>query len=325
MAELYSVRGLRRCFGDREVLNIPGLALEEGVIYGLLGPNGSGKTTLMRLLAFMDRPDDGEIFFRGARVRPEERAGFRARVVWVPQVPVMSTGTLLYNVQYPMRLKGVRGQQGRERAMALLETVGLAHLAMAPARRLSGGEAQRGSIARALAAGAEVILFDEPTASVDFRSRGEIIRLIHDLWKIRGLSVIVTTHDFELAAEVCQEEITLMDGKVVSRYPVAALVESSGGIPRAVTARQGNLAKEGNQLFLALEKDTTVQVSKKAASAAPPSANVPAVVVGMAESATGIVLRLRLAPGNDFVAMLSDKEDMELARTLTLDQTIRVR
>lgn len=217
MDAVYSVRDLRRYFGEREVLNIPSLDLSKEEIYGLLGPNGSGKTTLMRILAFMDTPTEGAIYFRGDKVEPEYAARFRARVVWVPQSPVMFTGSLLYNVEYPMRLKKIHRRERRNRALSLLRDVGLEHLAAAPARRLSGGEAQRGSIARALAAGAEVILFDEPTANVDFRSRSEIIELIQRLHAERNLSIIVTTHDQFLADALCKKRITLFDGRLAER------------------------------------------------------------------------------------------------------------
>lgn len=223
MAELYALSNVTRRFGDREVLNIASLRLEPGLIYGLLGPNGAGKTTLMRLLSFMDTPTTGSISFMGRKIMTDEAARCRARVVWVPQSPVMFTGTLLYNIEYPMRLKGMAGRERRAKALELLKTVDLARLAASPAHRLSGGEAQRASIARALAAGAEVILFDEPTASVDFRSRSEILHLIRELNEKRGLSVIVTTHDAYLAEELCRERIVLFDGKIVPSYPGSGL------------------------------------------------------------------------------------------------------
>lgn len=219
MGNVYSVRNLKRRFGDREVLNISSLDLKKGEIYGLLGPNGSGKTTLMRILSFMDTPTGGDIFFFGDKVEPDHAAQCRARVVWVPQSPVMFTGSLLYNVEYPMRLKRINRHERRDRALSLLRDVGLESLAAAPARRLSGGEAQRGSIARALAAGAEVILFDEPTANVDFRSRCELIELIRTLHAERGLSILVTTHDPYLADALCQTKITLFDGRLEQPVP----------------------------------------------------------------------------------------------------------
>lgn len=219
MRPLYRLDGIVQRFGDKEALAIPGLSLKEGMIYVLQGPNGAGKTTLMRLLAFLDTPSEGSIRFRDETVRPEQAARFRARVVWVPQSPIMFTGTLLYNVEYPMRLKKVPGKERRRKALALLESMDMGRLAGAPAHKLSGGESQRASIARALAAGAEVLLFDEPTASVDFRSRGEIIDVIRRLCADRGFSVIVTTHDAALAEVLGHKRITLFDGRLVPHAP----------------------------------------------------------------------------------------------------------
>lgn len=209
MEHLYSLRDVSRVFGEREVLRIDSLDLEKGRIYGLLGPNGSGKTTLMRILGFLDQPTSGELYFSGTKVERDLASRYRARVVWVPQVPVMFTGSLRYNIEYPMRLKGTPRRERRERALALPRDVGLAELAEAPARRLSGGEAQRGSVARALAAGAEVILFDEPTASVDSRSRRELMDLIARIHRERGLSIVIATHDLSLAEELCGESVRL--------------------------------------------------------------------------------------------------------------------
>ncbi len=214
MEALYSLRRVCRSFGEREVLRIERLDFQKGRIYGFLGPNGSGKTTLMRLMAFLDTPTAGELLFAGTRVEAAEAYRFRARAVWVPQLPVMFTGSLRYNVEYPLRLRGLPRRERRAVAEALLADVGLLPLAEAPAGRLSGGEAQRGSVARALAAGAEVILLDEPTANVDFRSRRELIDLIAKIHAARGLSIFITTHDLLLAEELCQEKITLFDGRV---------------------------------------------------------------------------------------------------------------
>ncbi|MDR1855974.1 MAG: ATP-binding cassette domain-containing protein [Desulfovibrio sp.] len=216
MTPLYGLRGLKKRFDTRQALDIPELDLQGEVIYGLLGPNGSGKTTLLRLLSFMDAPTEGEIRFRGEPVAPETMARHRAKVVWVPQSPVMFTGSLLYNVAYPMAIKGIGKAPRRERAMELLAKVGLEKLANWPAAKLSGGEAQRGSIARALAAGAEVILFDEPTASVDYHAREDIITLIRELHGERGISVIIATHDFFLARELCEQYVYLFDGRVAA-------------------------------------------------------------------------------------------------------------
>lgn len=341
MAELYALDNITRRFGEREVLNIPEMRLETGVIYGLLGPNGAGKTTLMRILSFMDAPSSGAIHFMGETIRPDQAARCRARVVWVPQSPVMFTGSLLYNVEYPMRLKGAPRAARRARAMALLETVDLARLAASPAHRLSGGEAQRGSIARALAAGAEVILFDEPTASVDFRSRGDIIRLIRNLNEERGLSVIVTTHDAALAAELCRERIVLFDGRIVPSYPgsgsdappaappfsarfdgTAVLIDASG--PETATARAtaGPTAAAG---VTATGGETVQATAGAMAQATTRPTAIAAKVTGLAEHPAGVLVQLMDVRDAPLSVLFTAPEDREAARRLSLGLSLDIR
>ena len=308
---LYSLNNVRQRFGERLALNVPHLLLEKGKIYGLLGPNGAGKTTLMRLLAFMDAPAEGCISFEGREVTPDQRRRYRARVVWVPQTPVLFTGSLLYNVEYPMRLKGTPGRQRRARAMELLESVGLSHLAQASARRLSGGEAQRGSIARALAAGAEVILFDEPTANVDFRSRAEIMRIIHGLWKDRGLSLIVTTHDKALADELTQEEITLFEGEVIAQTPVAKSLVA--GAPKEFAAVPVRLEMRDGKLYACNGKNEDLARFFQGRAA---------VVRGLAQGEKGGVLISLQEPGGCRADLLVSDGDAELAQGILLGSAL---
>lgn len=308
---LYRLENIIQRFDRREVLNIPSLSLEARRIYVLQGPNGAGKTTLMRILSFMDAPAEGDIFFAGENVRPEQAARCRARVVWVPQSPVMFTGSLLYNVEYPMRIKGVPARERKEKAMALLRSVNLASLAKAPARKLSGGESQRGSIARALAAGPEVILFDEPTASVDYRSREEIIVLIRSLCLERGLSIVVTTHDAALAEEVGQESITLFDGKLAHNPAGAygsaklALPQTGGALPH------GTLEKRGERFFFFAHGGKDAPQMPK---------NECMVVSGMAESEMGFYLRL-----SDASAAESGRVDLFLPFAANADLAAELR
>lgn len=246
MTELYRLENISRVFGSREVLSIPELSLEAGLIYGLLGPNGSGKTTLMKLLAFLDQPTAGRVFFQGRAADSSRLAEFRAKVVWSPQFPVMFTGSLRYNVEYPMKIKGFSRAERRGKAMELMEMVGLAELAEAPARKLSGGEAQRASLARALAAGAEVLLLDEPTANVDLKSRAELVRLVADIWRERNLSIIITTHDQSLEAELCQRRIQLRDGRLLNQDDdlthLAELIEEDGRVVLKLPPEAGRWA-----------------------------------------------------------------------------------
>lgn len=224
----------------------------------------------------------------------------------------MFTGTLRYNVEYPMRLKGVPAAERKSRAGELMRAVNLERLAESPAHSLSGGEAQRASIARALAAGAQAILFDEPTASVDHRSRGDLINLIRDLWKDRGLSLLVTTHDARLAAELCHEHIFLMDGRVV---PQTLLSDSAAAWPAGLRTENGRPV-----LSLPPQAREALFGGREA-----PRTDFPALAVsGLAELAAGVSLRLSPPRGNPVDVLLSDGVSRECARRLSLGDAVHL-
>lgn len=306
MTALYSLRDVSRRFGEREVLRIDSLDIAAGEIYALLGANGAGKSTLMRLLAFLDTPTSGALFFRGEKVLPGREARYRAGVVWAPQHPVMFTGTLRHNIEYPMVLCKTPRPERKKRALELLERVNLAHLADSPAHKLSGGEAQRASIARALAAGATTILFDEPTANVDQRSQEDFLNLARGLWEDSRLSLLITTHDAALAASLCRKQIFLMEGRLVRQH-----VLPGGGV-----AWPARLAESPDGLCAYL--------TPEAAACLPPSAapSRPALLRGVAAFAAGISLRLEAAPGHMLELLLEDAASRDLARTLTLDAAL---
>lgn len=312
---LYSLRNLRRSYGDREILNIESLDLEASKIYGLLGPNGAGKTTLMRILAFMESPSAGSIKFQMTEVRPEQAGRYRARVVWVQQTPVLFTGSVLYNIEYPMRLKGAKRGPRREKAMELLDCVGLKHLAHSPAHRLSGGEAQRASIARALAAKAEVILFDEPTANVDYRSREQIINLIRGLWQERGLSILLASHDQALVDELCQEKIILIDGKIISKEQALSSAAGQAGADAVVFAKLR--ANDGNGLAMIIDRPAYEKLGIW-------PKNIEAVVCGLVENTDGVRLSVILPSGLWVDARFRQADDIMLARRLTLAKTVLI-
>ncbi|MDR1607571.1 MAG: ATP-binding cassette domain-containing protein, partial [Deltaproteobacteria bacterium] len=213
---LYDLEAVTQVYGARTVLSIQKLKLAAGQIYGVMGRNGSGKTTLLKILAFLEPPASGQLFFQDRLVTPKEMADCRSKVVWSPQFPVMFSGSLLYNVEYPLKIKGLNSAQRREKALELLSMVGLSALAAAPAPKLSGGEAQRGSLARALATGAEVLLLDEPTANVDKAAREDLVNLIERLSQDPRLTIIIATHDQAMEERLCQTRLRLEDGQLVA-------------------------------------------------------------------------------------------------------------
>ena len=213
---LYELNNLKRIYGKRTVLDLPHISIEAGRIVGLLGPNGAGKTTLLEIFAFLSEPTSGEVWFRGKKVDHENNRlrDLRRRVVIVQQHPIMFTVTVEKNLEFPLNIRKVPKQR-RERVIdELLDLVGMGEFKHARAHNLSGGETQRIAIARALACSPEVILFDEPTASVDVENQIAIERIVREINQNKGISVIFTTHDMQQAARLADEIVFLFEGRL---------------------------------------------------------------------------------------------------------------
>ncbi len=188
---------------------VEGVTLELAALRTVvLGPNGAGKSTLLRLIHGLLHPSDGRLRWP----RPLTQA-------MVFQRPVMLRTTALANVMYGLTLKGhARAESGR-RAGAALERVGLAHLAQRPARLLSGGEQQRVALARAWALEPELLILDEPTASLDPASSREVERIIGEI-AAAGAHILMTTHNLGQARRLAEEIVFIDRGRVVEQTPV---------------------------------------------------------------------------------------------------------
>jgi tungstate transport system ATP-binding protein len=213
---LYALRDVRQVFDQRTVLNIASLELRAGGSYALLGPNGCGKTTLLHILAFLRPPVSGDVFFQGQKVvwRDSALTALRRKVVLVDQHPIMFSTTVIKNVEYGLRMRNVAAKQRRMVAMECLERVGMQAFAQRSAHLLSGGETQRVAIARAMACQPEVMLFDEPTASVDVENQDVISSVIRELRDDQGISVIFSTHKRLEAARLAENKIFLFQGRL---------------------------------------------------------------------------------------------------------------
>ncbi|MBI2939409.1 MAG: ABC transporter ATP-binding protein [Chloroflexi bacterium] len=217
---------LTRIYGDGlgvKALDGVCLGVRSGEFIAIMGPSGSGKSTLLHLLGALDRPTAGRIAVAGrdlATVRDLD--AFRARTVGlVFQLHnLIPTLTALENVEVPMYEGPFAGQARRERARQLLAWVGLAGRLDHRPGQLSGGERQRVAVARALANRPSVILADEPTGSLDSSSGAEVLRLLRDLNRAEGTTVILVTHD-PLIALATDRIVTLRDGRVQRDQPVA--------------------------------------------------------------------------------------------------------
>lgn len=198
------------------VVNKINFSIQEGISCAIIGPSGSGKTTLLGLCAGLDRPSSGTIKLNGIELNPlteDERAGVRNKFVgFVFQTfQLVPTLTALENVMVPLELRGEATRNVKERALELLESVGLADRSHHYPTQLSGGEQQRVSIARAFINQPKILFADEPTGNLDNETGEHIEELIFDLNKLQGTTLIMVTHDSELAAK-CDRVIKLKNG-----------------------------------------------------------------------------------------------------------------
>lgn len=212
---LYRVEGLRYSYGKHFDLDVPKLVIQHGESLGIVGPNGGGKSTLLNLLAFIDAPDAGTIFFEGVPTGPESLEARRS-VTMLLQISYLLKRTVFENVVYGLRLRGEM-RDASERVREALTWVGLApdKFARRMWHQLSGGEAQRVALASRLVLRPKVMVLDEPTASVDRQSSYLIKEAIERSRRIFNTSLIVVSHDYLWLNTVADSLVRMEEGRLV--------------------------------------------------------------------------------------------------------------
>jgi tungstate transport system ATP-binding protein len=220
-APFASLHDVRVRYGDRTVLAVEALTVERGEILALLGPNGAGKSTLLRVLTLLEAPSAGAVMFEGAPVTPAERVSWRRRLSCCFQEPLLLDATALTNAALPLRLRGVPRYEADTRALRWLERLGVATLAHRRAATLSGGEAQRVSLARAFAPDPDLLGLDEPFAALDPGSREPLQEEFLTLQRERGMAAVLVTHDRAEALRLGDRVAVLLEGRVAQVGPAA--------------------------------------------------------------------------------------------------------
>ncbi len=215
----YGRSGDRR--GASEVLHGVSMELRHGDVLGILGPNGSGKTTLLRLLSGTRQPHGGQVLLDGTPLPQLSRRAVARRIAVVPQETHLAYDYTVMEMvlmgRHPhLGLFELEGPNDISVARDALAATGTAHLEARQFNTLSGGEKQRVVIAAALAQAAEILLLDEPTASLDLGYQLEIASLLKTLNHERGVSIAISTHDLNLASAVCREMVLLREGRVLA-------------------------------------------------------------------------------------------------------------
>ncbi|WP_372966872.1 amino acid ABC transporter ATP-binding protein [Microbacterium sp.] len=220
------VRDLHKSFGDNHVLKGIDLTVEDGEVVAVIGPSGSGKSTLLRCLNKLEEPTSGHVIVDGVDLTDKsvKLDEVRQRIGMVFQhFNLFPHMTVLENITLaPVELGKLSKAHAKERALALLDRVGLAEKADARPASLSGGQKQRVAIARALAMDPEIMLFDEATSALDPEMVGEVLQVIRDLAS-GGMTMVLVTHEMGFAREVSGRTVFMDAGVVVEEAPPAEL------------------------------------------------------------------------------------------------------
>ncbi len=215
MSALYHLDRVHFGYSMQPVLEIEQLEIADNSVTALLGSNGAGKSTLLKLLAFLENPQQGNIRFKGDNPTDSSLLSYRRRIGLVAQKPYLLQGTVFENVSLGLKFRGVSAEQVKKQVFAALDTVGMAYFAQRSATGLSGGEAQKVALARALALQPEVLLLDEPFSHLDQASIEDLSQVITTFATQEGRSVIFTTHDRLHAIALADEVIGLVSGHPV--------------------------------------------------------------------------------------------------------------
>ena len=215
---MIEIKGIKKSFGDLQVLKGIDLTINKGEIVSIVGPSGAGKTTLLQIIGTLDKPDNGRITIDGTDIssmNKKQLSEFRNKHIgFVFQFhQLLPEFNALENVMIPAFIAGASHSEAKKRAEELLEFMGLSDRANHKPNELSGGEKQRVAVARALVNHPDVILADEPSGSLDTKNKTELHQLFFDLRDKFGQTFVIVTHDESLAT-ITDRTIHLRDGEI---------------------------------------------------------------------------------------------------------------
>jgi tungstate transport system ATP-binding protein len=200
---------------------------QSGLMHAVIGPNGAGKTSLLRLLGLLEKPGQGRVLLRDQDTTSlwPRCLDLRRRLGFLHQQPLLFQGTVIDNVQVGLQYRQIPRRQRRLRVDEILDNFGLTTLGQRPAAQLSGGEAQKVALARIMVFDPEVLLLDEPTANLDPHNTLEFERLIADIHRQQGKTIILVTHDLGQAERLSQQLLLLHQGRRVESGPTAQVLQ----------------------------------------------------------------------------------------------------
>lgn len=214
-ADLLTLRDILIRYGEATILEVPFLSVYSGEILAVIGPNGSGKSTLLRVMGLLEQPTRGKVLFQGSEVDQQSGLAFRRRTASVFQQALLLNSSVYENAALGLKLRRLDRRSIERRVLRWLERLGIADLARRPARSLSGGEAQRTSLARALALDPELLLLDEPFSALDHPTREKLLVDLQAILQETGVATVFVTHDRDEASVFGDRVGVLIGGRLV--------------------------------------------------------------------------------------------------------------
>ena len=239
---MIEIKNLSKTFpgadSDVHALKNVSITVNDGDIYGVIGMSGAGKSTLVRCINMLERPTEGKVVIDGTDLMELSDAQLREvrrNVTMIFQhFNLLMQRTCLKNIMFPLELSGVKREEAKQKALDLLEVVGLPDKANAYPAQLSGGQQQRIAIARALATNPKVLLCDEATSALDPKTTHSVLQLIKEINAKYGITVIIITHQMSVVEDVCNKVAILDHGVVVEDGPVSEVFSH----PKSEAARR---------------------------------------------------------------------------------------
>ena len=214
MKPLLEIRDLSVRRGDHSALQLEYLAIQEGEVMGIVGPNGAGKSTLLLAIARLLKSERGEIIFNGFHTASESDTVYRRRFALVMQEPLLFDTSVFENVASGLKFRGLSKQEVQEKVPKWLDRLGVGHLSKRRAGNLSGGEAQRVSLARAMVLEPRLLLLDEPFSSLDPPTRNKLLDDLGALLDETGTTTIIVSHDLVEVVKIASQMAVFLENRL---------------------------------------------------------------------------------------------------------------
>ncbi len=226
MTPLITVKNLEVKAGKKVLLSIPHFEIQEGEVLGIMGPNGAGKSTLIKALALLERPALGSIILKDKDITKEMTLEMRRKFAVAMQQPLLLDTSVYQNIAVGLKLRKLPRQEIKSKVSYWLEKFQISHLAKKHAHHLSGGEAQRVNLARAMVLEPEILFLDEPFSALDFPTKVQLLKDIKSIIHQTKTTTVFVSHDLMELKYLAENLAILMDGELKQNGPTEEVLSS---------------------------------------------------------------------------------------------------